>query len=213
MFAYCGNNPVTRVDEEGDFWNIVAGAVIGGVISAVSQIVSNIVDEDAEWYDGLVLATVTGAASGALRATGLGVCAQIAGNAAIGFVAELVSQFDDGTIGTDEGKLDLCVAAVAGGLSGFIGGKGMRHPSGNYYKAAKTARDVAIKVFGKAYGNPQTPAKLLSQAISMVTNVGRRESVVTGMKFVAGCFTSQVITRNSEDIYGVFNSSKSRSGH
>ena len=48
MFAYCGNNPVSRVDENGDFWHILAAAfvvvgstVAGAVIGAGAKYVSN----------------------------------------------------------------------------------------------------------------------------------------------------------------------------
>ena len=33
MCAYCGNNPVIRTDDGGDFWNIIIGAVVGAVVS------------------------------------------------------------------------------------------------------------------------------------------------------------------------------------
>lgn len=39
MFAYCGNNPVSRNDETGDFWNFIVGAVVGAVVSAVTTAV------------------------------------------------------------------------------------------------------------------------------------------------------------------------------
>lgn len=37
LFAYCDNNPVVRADNDGEFWHIVAGAVIGGVSSFISS--------------------------------------------------------------------------------------------------------------------------------------------------------------------------------
>ena len=33
MFAYCGNNPVSRADDGGEWWHIAAGAIIGGLTS------------------------------------------------------------------------------------------------------------------------------------------------------------------------------------
>ena len=38
MYLYCGNNPVVRADDEGDFWNIVVGAVVGAALGALVQI-------------------------------------------------------------------------------------------------------------------------------------------------------------------------------
>ena len=34
LYAYCDDNPITRVDGDGQCWDIVVGAIIGGVISA-----------------------------------------------------------------------------------------------------------------------------------------------------------------------------------
>ena len=41
MFAYCGNNPVARNDEGGEFWNIVIGAVVGAAFSAVTTAIDS----------------------------------------------------------------------------------------------------------------------------------------------------------------------------
>lgn len=194
MFAYCGNNPVLRMDSSGEFWNIAAGAVIGGVLSAVTQIAANIATGN-EWSSGVVVAAVTGAASGALSATGLGKVGQAFGNAAISFVGETINQISSGTFGTKEGNWALAKATGAGFIGGLIGGDGMRHKTSNYYKAAQSAKSTAQKVFGKVYGNSQTPAKLLSRAIKMVQTVGYKESLVTGAKFIAGSVNAQILTR------------------
>ena len=44
LFVYCGNNPITRADDGGEFWTIVGGALLGGAISAGFEIVSQIRD-------------------------------------------------------------------------------------------------------------------------------------------------------------------------
>ena len=46
MFAYCGNNPVARADEGGEFWHIVAGAALGGILAGVATALSCDWDED-----------------------------------------------------------------------------------------------------------------------------------------------------------------------
>ena len=75
MFAYCGNNPISREDDEGDFWNIVIGAVVGAAISSATQIVSNLITGE-DWHKGVASAAIVGAVGGAVAATGLGVFAQ-----------------------------------------------------------------------------------------------------------------------------------------
>ena len=32
LYAYCDNNPVMRVDEDGEFWNILIGAGVGALV-------------------------------------------------------------------------------------------------------------------------------------------------------------------------------------
>ena len=142
MYAYCGNNPVSRKDDGGEFWNIAAGAVIGGALSVTIQIVANLATGE-KWSSGVLMAAVTG----------------------------------------------------AGAIGGLIGGDGMRHKSGNYYKAATSAKDTALKVFGKTYGNARTPAKLLGRAVNTVKKVGYKESIITGIKFILGSINSQLLTR------------------
>lgn len=46
LFAYCDNNPVMYKDADGEFWHILAGAVVGAVSSIVSQVVSG---EEINW--------------------------------------------------------------------------------------------------------------------------------------------------------------------
>ena len=41
MFAYCGNNPVSREDDGGEFWNFVIGAAVGGLVGGVVSAVTS----------------------------------------------------------------------------------------------------------------------------------------------------------------------------
>ena len=36
LYAYCDNNPVMRVDSDGEFWNTVIGALSGAIIGGIS---------------------------------------------------------------------------------------------------------------------------------------------------------------------------------
>jgi|GEM_PF-2137076 len=49
LFAYCDNDPVNRKDDGGDFWNIVAGAVIGGGLELVGQLLSGKTFAEVNW--------------------------------------------------------------------------------------------------------------------------------------------------------------------
>ncbi len=49
MFAYCENNPIMRTDESGEFWNIVIGAAVGGVMEIASQMITGTKLKDINW--------------------------------------------------------------------------------------------------------------------------------------------------------------------
>ena len=36
LYAYCDDNPITRVDGDGQCWNIVVGAVIGAAVNVIT---------------------------------------------------------------------------------------------------------------------------------------------------------------------------------
>ena len=51
LYAYCDNNPVMRRDDDGEFWNIVVGAIVGAAVSLVTSVVSEVIEGNFEWKD------------------------------------------------------------------------------------------------------------------------------------------------------------------
>jgi len=49
LYAYCDNNPVMRADHGGEFWNVVAGAVIGGGLELAGQLLSGSSFYEVNW--------------------------------------------------------------------------------------------------------------------------------------------------------------------
>ena len=49
LYAYCDNNPVMREDKGGQFWNIIAGAVIGGGLELAGQLLSGKSLSEVNW--------------------------------------------------------------------------------------------------------------------------------------------------------------------
>ena len=88
LYSYCGNNPITRIDEQGKFWNIVAGAAIGAVVSFVGTAVAN-VSSGRKWNSGIIGATLGGAVAGALTGAGFAVAGAFAG----AFIGSAVNEF------------------------------------------------------------------------------------------------------------------------
>ena len=66
-FAYCNNNPIIAADYDGEWLNIVIGAVVG---AAINVIVATCVDKKP--IDEVIVSGLSGAISGGLAAAGLG---------------------------------------------------------------------------------------------------------------------------------------------
>ena len=71
MFAYCGNNPVFRIDADGEAWNVLIGAAVGAVVGGAGQLVSDLTTsimlgqwQFSNWqtYTGAVVGGVAGGA-------------------------------------------------------------------------------------------------------------------------------------------------------
>ena len=128
MFAYCGNNPVFREDSNGDLWNVVFGAALGGIIAGVSKAIECAKRGDSvEQIVGQALVSAAcGAVGGALAATGIGLGGQILIGASLGAAESAVTQtISTGTV--DMGTLAL--DTISGAVGGAAGGAGASHGS------------------------------------------------------------------------------------
>ena len=76
MFAYCGNNPVSREDDGGEFWNIVIGAAVGALVSGVTTAIDTYISTGSVDWTQVAISSAVGAISGGVAATGLGTIAQ-----------------------------------------------------------------------------------------------------------------------------------------
>ena len=194
MFAYCGNNPISREDDEGDFWNIIAGAVISSAISVATQIVTNVVT-GSKWSSGIGLAAISGAVSGGLAASGVPLVGQVVGNAIISGVSEGINQYkayknDPSSFSLGNAALSIGTATVLGGVAGAIGGKGARAPGSSYKWALDNLGDVTRQVASRSY-SASSHAKLLSRAHGLVSAIGRSTTIETSLRFFAGAKVAQ----------------------
>ena len=145
MFAYCGNNPVSREDTGGEFWHLVIGGVIGGIIGGISAAVSGGDVTD------ILIGTAAGAAGGVLAATGAGVVAQALGSAAISMTSNAVGQAKKMVTGKqDEFNFgDMLFDGAVGLACGAWGGNGASYGnSGGIMQAGK-------QLFKRGFFNPQ----------------------------------------------------------
>ena len=143
LYAYCDNDPISRADNSGEFWHIVAGAAAGGIISGIASAISQwTLDGEIDWRT-VGTATLSGMASGALAATGVGLVGQILGNAAISMANSAADQIieNQGFNNFSTGK--MIIDGVIGGVSGKMGGAGVGNITLD--RAAKLMNQNAIR--------------------------------------------------------------------
>ena len=119
MYSYCGNNPICRKDDGGEFWHLVIGGVVGAIIGGVSAALSG---------ENVWIGIAAGAASGVLVASGAGVVAQAIGGAAISMVSNAAQQIND-IVNDESGNTkfsvgDMVFDGAVGLACGIIGKNG-----------------------------------------------------------------------------------------
>ena len=103
LFAYCGNNPISRADSNGEAWHVLIGAVLGGAFEIGAQLISNGGNfSDINWTK-VGIATVVGGVTA--------LCGPASG-AIVSGVGNVAMELADGT--TDVAKLGVSFAVGAG---------------------------------------------------------------------------------------------------
>ena len=177
-FAYCDNNPVSRTDGEGTIWHIVVGAVIGGALNSIDDVV-NVVntyksggsdEEKTKAWVHLGLSFASGAVSGGLAMSGVGPAASISINAVVSLGDEGIDQLID----KEFNAKNLIVAGIEGVLGGIDTGGSVARSARKagletVRKTSTTARNVfknkGFKSAAKAYAR-----KASKQAARYVKN-------------------------------------------
>lgn len=123
-FVYCGNNPVSRSDDEGEFWHIAVGAIVGAVVNvATSYTLNKLMGNEYSWANAAQDA-ITGALSGGLAASGVGIVGQRIANGIISAASTAYSSYkEDGRFTTGDAAKTV-VSFGIGAWSGNYGGAG-----------------------------------------------------------------------------------------
>ena len=123
-YSYCLNNPLKYTDPDGEFWHIIIGAAIGGVVN----LVANWKNCDGFWEYaaafgvGAGAGAVTAATGGAGAAwgwVGLATAGGAAGTMATNSVIQQTGKNFEGISNIDWGQVGI--AAAIGSVSGFAG--------------------------------------------------------------------------------------------
>ena len=190
MFAYCGNNPVSRSDDGGEFWNVVIGAIVGGTISAVTTAVQTYQQNGEVNLAKTIISGAVGAIGGGIAATGLSALVQAGYTMAAAAGGDILTQMIDVvTVGATYDPLKTVQNTfVAGGCSLLGSGLGYITSYGQSALGAEMLEKGAEKA-GQAFARSNlglSSSKLVRQAETLLkqgdvhTNIGRGISSVTG---------------------------------
>ena len=173
LFAYCDNNPVMRTDEDGEFWNVLIGGVIGATVGFVSALASEIASDGLDWkedWGSILTSTAVGAVEGVATALVPGAAV------AIGASAGIVESVANGLIKKESAQEIILNSIFAAGM-GAVGGAGGSdfikgdplineavaslgnvskhgvHPT--LKRSARKTVKKALKYIGKSYGSSQ----------------------------------------------------------
>ena len=91
LYLYCDNNPVMRVDEDGEFWNYLIGGAVGAVLGGLSAAYSSY--QTMGYVDSSVvfIGVTTGAIGGVIGASGLPWYVQSLAAASLSIVNDVAS--------------------------------------------------------------------------------------------------------------------------
>lgn len=198
LFAYCGNNPVNRVDPTGEFWITVGIMAMGGLIGAAVGAVSSIITQKAltgtvNWKS-VGVAAATGLVSGAIAASPLGVVGQAIAGGVIGGL----SYAADCYVNDEAIELDDAVASVfIGTVFGYLGGPGANEGQ-VLTNTIRSAKETVAREVRRA--NQRYAQKVILSTMTYRNNILRSAALKGGVGFA----TSNITTDMSTKMFGAF---------
>ena len=165
MFAYCENDPVNKSDPDGEVAHLAIGAVVGAIANVGFSYLNHMIAGESYGLKEAALDALSGAASGALAASGVGLLGQVIGNGLTSGVAYFARADINNQRTTTSGFL---VSIAEGMMSGEIGGKGADGAKlSGVYKTAK-----------QMIGNTTSPKKIAMYSAKIV---GVKKTIVEGV--------------------------------
>ena len=209
-YGYCLNNPLVYVDQNGEFWHLVIGAVVGGVINWIS----NGARFDAKGLCYFAVGAVAGAVGAGI---GSGVSASLAGGTfAGGFMSTSVAVSSSFINGAAIGAASGLGAGFVGGFgNGLVGGQNIGQAFGSgitngligmamggVIGGVSGGIDAAID--GRRFGDGATVQKniLAQQNIPKVGQVGDNNCLPASAEAVDKSFGGNM---TQQDIRNIFN--------
>lgn len=185
MFAYCGNNPVSRADNGGEFWSIVVGAAVGAVLAAASEFASQVINhvvtgESIDWGDVATSAAGGAVYGGVMAATGSNTAASLASTATTSVITGVRNGDSIGTIIVDTAKNTMITAVTC--VAPKIINKSL---SGKYRKLNTLQKFIQKKTSGPYRGKYLSEIDYLADSFSYSMNRAKNNVLKSSGKLAA----------------------------
>ena len=176
LFAYCGNNPIHRIDEVGDFWG---PAIFGAIVGFGSQVINNALEGEL-WYKNVVGATVGGAVSSIIGGVG-GIMISNVISVSLNYMQSKVCDYDysDKDVAFDlilGATLDISIGRITGSLVDC-----------NNKWIMKSSSKVKSKIASKFVANTDSPVL--------------RESAGNGVDYFSSVLDSRIRLKADRVVY------------
>ena len=131
LYAYCQGNPISYTDTDGDMPHILVGALIGGGVSFVQEIISQTMVEgkglsDVNWekvgaktFLGASMGALTGGLSAAAPNIAVSTTINAFGGGSEAYIGGLVDQHGKGLKNKQVNTLDIVGGAISSGLGNY----------------------------------------------------------------------------------------------
>ena len=196
LYAYCDNNPVTRVDDDGEFWNYVIGGVVGAIVGGVVAGVTSYLNDGKVDLASVVINAAVGAISGVVAASGLGAIAQAGITAGFSGLGNFVDQAQ--SKGIENVNLgEVATSTVLGGLTSLAGTGAGKVLGGKWLNQATELTNLGQSklltgVIRRAVG--QSHSALIRQGYKYLAMATLPTNIFRGISSVAGSVISGTTT-------------------
>ena len=160
MFAYCNNNPIIAIDKDGEWFHIIVGAVVGGIASFASSVITDVLIEGKVDWGGAFISMGFGFVSGAAVAA----CPAFAGLISAGMSAG-ESVLTDKLDGKSAQEI-VINATISAGFGYILGSAG----SSNAKQMNEAAKAIPKVLKGNHPLVKKAAGKVIKKALKTVLN-------------------------------------------
>ena len=202
LFACCDNNPVMRVDGDGEFWNYVIGGVVGAIVGGVVAGVTSYLNDGKVDWESVIINVAVGAVNGVVAASGLGTIAQAGITAGVSGLGNFVDQAQ--SKGIENVNLgEVVTSTVLGGITSIAGTGAGKLLGGKWLNQARKLTDfgqskLLTGVIRRAVG--QSHSALIRQGYKYLAMATLPTNIFRGISSVAGSVMSGSTTAGFNNI-------------